>query len=165
MANVINNEKKRFAIISFRRNIDDELMSSAPLAILSMRYNEDEHQHWWSGLPNSRPDMKQSGYMYFHKQCKTNFGYVALHHQAAASATDGMGNETSTRPIQSFDIRRWLYLMKTFQRSLIGSARTEFDQNSRWRKVNASVQSRVKTEEARRNNQLRCNYSLSCHLI
>lgn len=118
MASLIN-EKKRFAIINFWRNIDDEPVSSAPLAILSTRYNEDEHQHRLSGLPNSRPDMKQSRYYVFPLATKDEVIVFYQYDRNAKQTSDmwhcaikpqqqqhhGVGNEESTRPRRSFDIR------------------------------------------------------------
>lgn len=111
-----DNEKKRFVIINFWRNIDDEPVLSSPLAILSTRYNEDEHQHLWSGLPNARPNMEKSRYYVFPQatddeviafyQYDRNAMQVSdMWHCAIKPQQHGVGHEASTRPRRSFDIR------------------------------------------------------------
>jgi hypothetical protein len=119
MATAINNEKKRFAIINFWRNINDEPVSSSPLAILSTRYNNDEHERSrWSGLPNTRPNMNNSRYYIFPQATKDEVIVFYQYDRNARQTSDmwhcaikqqqqqnGGGKEASIRPRRSFDIR------------------------------------------------------------
>ena len=112
VANDIIQNNKRFAIINFWRNIDEEPISNSPLAILSSRYENET-----IAFPNQQPDMNKSKWYTFpyatHDEVIVFYQYDRnvqqpsdLWHCAISTppATE------STSPRRSFDIRAFVLL-------------------------------------------------------
>ncbi|KAL3774084.1 hypothetical protein ACHAW5_009546, partial [Stephanodiscus triporus] len=116
-ANAIIHGKKRFVIVNFWRIIEDEPVASAPLAVLSTRY-DDEHRV--SAFPNARPNMEKSRWYVFPNATKDEVIAFYQYDRNAIQLSDlwhcaittlaGGGKASSTRPRRSFDIRALVVL-------------------------------------------------------
>jgi hypothetical protein len=115
VADAIIDGKKRFAVVNFWRNIGDAPVSSAPLAILSTRYDKQNQ----AAFPNARPDMRQSTWYVFPNATRDD---VIVFYQydrnmmqpsdlwhCAISTQSGEKNEQYPQR-RSFDIRAFVVL-------------------------------------------------------
>ena len=113
--------RKRFVIVNFWRNIEDEPVASAPLALLSTRY-DDGGGHCRTGFPNARPNMEESGWYVFPNVTRDEVIAFYQYDRNAVQPSDiwhcaisthtggGKASLTTTRPRRSFDIRALVVL-------------------------------------------------------
>ena len=137
-ADAIYHGRNRFVVVNFWRNIEDEPVASAPLALLSTRYDDDGGSagHCRSRFPNARPNMEESGWyvfpnvtrdevIAFYQYDRNSMQPSDIWHCAILSTqhTGGGGKAsltttTTTRPRQSFDVRALVVLDESVPREL-----------------------------------------------
>lgn len=121
VSNAITKEKKRFAIINFWRNIGDEPVSSAPLAILSTQYDKDDDV-----FPNVQPNMKKSKWYVFPNATKdevivfyqydrnilqpSDLWHCAITTSQSSSSIGKDDDKSIQAPRKSFDVRAFVLL-------------------------------------------------------
>lgn len=126
MAVDIARGRKRFAVVNFWRNIGDAPVSTTPLGILSMRYDEP-----WAAFPRAHPDMQKSRwYVFPHAgreevivfyQYDRHVGQPSDLWHCAISANGGKatsGGARSSPPRKSFDVRALVVLNETVPEEL-----------------------------------------------
>ena len=114
VANDIIQNNRRFAIINFWRNIDEEPISNSPLAILASRYENET-----IAFPNQQPDMNKSKWYTFpyatHDEVIVFYQYDRNVQQPSdlwhcAISTPATESSSCTKPRKSFDIRAFVLL-------------------------------------------------------
>jgi hypothetical protein len=170
-ADAIYHGRKRFVVVNFWRNIDDEPVASAPLALLSTRYDDDGGStgHCRSCFPNARPSMEESGWyvfpnvtrdevIAFYQYDRNAMQPSDIWHCAILSTqhTGGGGKAslttTTTRPRRSFDMRALVVLDESVPRELdrFGPDRTRpiltFEESGCFCDKQAEERSRSKTK-------------------
>ena len=114
VADAIIHGRQRFAVVNFWRNIGDAPVTSAPLAILSTRYDKQQ-----LAFPNARPDMERSKWYVFPNatrdevivfyQYDRNLTQPSdLWHCAISTQSSEKNEQYSER--RSFDIRAFVVL-------------------------------------------------------
>ena len=112
VANDIIQNNRRFAIINFWRNIDEEPISNSPLAILSTRYDHDT-----KAFPNVSPNMNKSKWYTFPHATNNEVIVFYQYDRNVQQPSDlwhcAISTTTvteSTLPRRSFDIRAFVLL-------------------------------------------------------
>ena len=125
VAHAIVEGKRRFAVLNFWRNIRDEPATSAPLAILSTRYDRrskpiTQRAGRPVAFPDARPDMDESRWYVFPNATKDEIVVFYQYDRNALQPSDlfhcaispahrersaGGADPSARRPRRSFDVR------------------------------------------------------------